>query len=129
MLHLTFYLTTRTNLLHTGLFFLHCLPFSRPWTQGMFTLQTSCVKTLAECTQQVTGVFLVACTRTASKNLNIEKNDLYIPRDGMAQLVGHCSANQKVASSIPSPNTCLGCRFGPQSLHVWKAANWCFSLT
>ena len=30
---------------------------------------------------------------------------------GVAQLVGHCPAKQKVAGLIPSQGTCLGCRF------------------
>ena len=46
----------------------------------------------------------------------------------MAQLVGCHPANQKVTSSIPSQGTCLGCRFGPQSGHIWEAINRCFSL-
>ena len=33
---------------------------------------------------------------------------------GVAQWVGHWPASQKVASSIPSQRTCLGCRPGPQ---------------
>ena len=33
---------------------------------------------------------------------------------GVAQWVGRCPANQKVASSIPSQDTCLGCGPGPQ---------------
>ena len=28
---------------------------------------------------------------------------------GVAQWTGHCPANQKVASLIPSQGTCLGC--------------------
>ena len=33
---------------------------------------------------------------------------------GVAKVVGHCPANRKVASSIPSQVTCLGCGPGPQ---------------
>ena len=33
---------------------------------------------------------------------------------GVAEWIGHCSANQKVASSTPSQGTCLGCRPGSQ---------------
>ena len=47
----------------------------------------------------------------------------------MAQLVGHCFANQKVAVSAPSQSTCPGCGFGPRLGHLWKAANHCFSPT
>ena len=32
---------------------------------------------------------------------------------GVAQWVGHCPADKKVASSIPGQGTCLGCRPGP----------------
>ena len=33
---------------------------------------------------------------------------------GVAQLVGHHSAKQRVAGSILDQGTCLGCRFGPR---------------
>ena len=33
---------------------------------------------------------------------------------GVAQLVGHDLAKQKVASSVSGQGTCLGCGFGPQ---------------
>ena len=49
---------------------------------------------------------------------------------GVAQLVGHCSTKQKVATgSIPGQGTCLGRKFGPQSGRVQKATDQCFSLT
>ena len=32
---------------------------------------------------------------------------------GVAQLAGHCPANQKVPGLIPSEGTCLGCCFIP----------------
>ena len=47
---------------------------------------------------------------------------------GMAQLVGHCSVNQRVMRSIPGRGMCLGCRFSPSG-GVWKAACGSFSLT
>ena len=33
---------------------------------------------------------------------------------GVAQWIEHWTAKQRVASSIPSQGTCLGCRPGPQ---------------
>ena len=33
---------------------------------------------------------------------------------GVAQWIEHGTANQRVAGSIPSQGTCLGCRPGPQ---------------
>ena len=52
---------------------------------------------------------------------------------GVAQLVGHCSANQKVADLIPGQGICLGCGFGPllgmckrQLIHV-SLSHPCFS--
>ena len=52
---------------------------------------------------------------------------------GVAQLVGHCSANQKVADLIPGQGICLGCGFGPllgmckrQLIHV-SLSHQCFS--
>ena len=44
----------------------------------------------------------------------------------MAQLVGHRSAKQKVAGSIPSQDTCLGCRVSPQLGCIQEATNRCF---
>ena len=40
---------------------------------------------------------------------------------GVAQLVGYHPAKRKVASSIPSQGTCLGCKFGPWLGHVQEA--------
>ena len=48
---------------------------------------------------------------------------------GVAQLVGCCSAKQKVAGSIPSQGTCLGCGFRPSSGHIQEATEQSFSLT
>ena len=36
----------------------------------------------------------------------------------VAQCIERWPADQKVASSIPSHGTCLGCRLGPQLRHV-----------
>ena len=33
---------------------------------------------------------------------------------GVPQWIEHCPANQRVAGSIPSQGTCLGCIHGPQ---------------
>ena len=61
--------------------------------------------------------------------------DLYIIQmiglalTGVAQLVGLCAAEQKVASLIPSQGTCLGCGFGPWLGHIQGADNQSFSLT
>ena len=41
----------------------------------------------------------------------------------VAQLVGHCPANQKFIGSIPGWGTCLGCRFGPWLGQIEKATN------
>ena len=46
---------------------------------------------------------------------------------GAAQWAGYCSANQKVAGSIPSQDTCLGCGFGPWSWCLREAASRCLS--
>ena len=40
--------------------------------------------------------------------------NLFITLTGVAQLIGHCLTNCKVASSIPSQGTCLCCRPGFQ---------------
>ena len=48
---------------------------------------------------------------------------------GVAQVVGHHPAKQKVSGLIPTQGTCLGCRFGPQSGQVQEATNQCFPLT
>ena len=47
----------------------------------------------------------------------------------VVQLVGASSCNQKVAGSIPSQGTCLGCKFNPQSRYIWEATNRCFFFT
>ena len=54
---------------------------------------------------------------------------------GVAQWTEHQSVNQRVAGSIPSQGTCLGCRLGPQleacerqSVYVSLACQ-CFSPT
>ena len=47
----------------------------------------------------------------------------------VAQLVGHCPADQKVCISIPGQSTCLGCGFGPQLGSVQEGMNQCFSLS
>ena len=39
----------------------------------------------------------------------------------------HCPVHQKVAGSVPSQGTNLGCRFDPQSQCVWEATDWCLS--
>ena len=41
----------------------------------------------------------------------------------------HRPVHQKVAGSIPSQGTHLGCRFDPPLGCVWEATNGCFSLT
>ena len=41
-------------------------------------------------------------------------NDIPFALAGVAQWIEHGPANQRVASSIPSQGTCLGCRPGPQ---------------
>ena len=38
---------------------------------------------------------------------------VYIALAGVAQWIEHLSVNQRVAGSIPSQVTCLGCRPGP----------------
>ena len=48
----------------------------------------------------------------------------YLIMISVAQLVEHHPAKWKVAGSISSQGTCLGCRFGGQ---VWKATDQCFS--
>ena len=49
------------------------------------------------------------------------ENDFCPP--GVAQWIEHRPANQRVASSIPSQGTCLGCRPGP-----WYGAAMFLSL-
>ena len=50
---------------------------------------------------------------------------------GVAQWIGHQPVNQRIAGSIPSQGTCLGCRPqvpGPRSQGMWEATtHWCFS--
>ena len=36
--------------------------------------------------------------------------------------------NQKIIGSIPNQDTCLGCRFRPQSVCIWETTDQCFSL-
>ena len=48
---------------------------------------------------------------------------------GVAQWIRHCPANQRVASSIPSQDTCLGCRPGHHLEMLQEATDWCFSRT
>ena len=50
----------------------------------------------------------------------------YLPWPVWLSWLEHHLGNQKVASSVPSWDTCLGCRFSP---HVWEATDPCFSLT
>ena len=40
----------------------------------------------------------------------------------------HCPIHQKVAGSIPSQGTFLGCRSDPWSGHIGEATDQCFSL-
>ena len=47
----------------------------------------------------------------------------------VAQLVGHCPANQKVKNLIPRKGTCLGCGLAPHLGCIQEATNRCFSLT
>ena len=57
--------------------------------------------------------------------------DYTIPCKGqasVAQWVGHRPATQKVTSSIPSQDTCLGCGFSPHLGNVREAANQCVSF-
>ena len=63
----------------------------------------------------------VVCTNQLSKITMVLVN--------VAQWVGCCLTNQKVASLIPGWGTCLGCRFGPPVEHVKETAGQCFSLT
>ena len=44
-------------------------------------------------------------------NISIKRQNLALA--GVAQCIEHRPANQRVASSIPSQGTCLGCRPGP----------------
>ena len=48
---------------------------------------------------------------------------------GVAQLVGHCPAKQKVASSIPGQDPCPHCKFGPWSRTNERHWSWGFSPT
>ena len=51
----------------------------------------------------------------------------------VAQWVGHCPANRKIAGSVSSQGTSLGCRFNPQlgacerQLNDVSLAHQCFS--
>ena len=45
---------------------------------------------------------------------------------GVAELVEHGLAKQKVAGSIPSQGTCLGYCLVPQLGHIFEAADRCF---
>ena len=58
----------------------------------------------------------------------ILKNKLFVALAAVAQWVGHQPAYQRVASSIPSQGTCLGCRPG-QVLSggggTWEATTHC----
>ena len=56
----------------------------------------------------------------------IEKLEVLI---GLAQLVGHCPANQKVTGSILCQGTCLGYRPGPPAGGEQEVADGCFSCT
>ena len=56
----------------------------------------------------------------------IEKLEVLI---GLAQLVGHCPANQKVTGSIPSQGTCLDWGFSPMSGQMQEATSHCFYFT
>ena len=47
----------------------------------------------------------------------------------VAALVEASSRNQKVAGSMPSQGTYLGCWVDPWSGRVQEATDWCFSLT
>ena len=49
--------------------------------------------------------------------------------NGVVQLAGHHPARQKVACSVSSWGTCLGCRFGPRLGSVPEATDRCFSFT
>ena len=58
----------------------------------------------------------------------ILKNKLFVALAAVAQWVGHQPAYQRVASSIPSQGTCLGC--GPGSLLCVRkrlSVNVCFT--
>ena len=48
---------------------------------------------------------------------------------GMVEMVGHRSAKQKVAGSIPGQGPCLGCGFGPRLGHIQEATDQYLSLT
>ena len=48
---------------------------------------------------------------------------------GMAQWIECQPGNQRVAGSIPSQDTCLGCRFSPWSGCLLEATYRCFSHT
>ena len=50
--------------------------------------------------------------------------------DGVAQWTEHQTANQRVASSIPTQGTCLGCRPGPHwEMHKRQQHTDIFSLS
>ena len=46
----------------------------------------------------------------------------------VAQLLESYHIHQKVAGSIPSHGTYLGCGFDSWSWSVWETTDWCFSL-
>ena len=67
--------------------------------------------------------------------------NLEVALAGMSLVFGVLSCDQKVACSIHSQGTCLGCGFDPQSLvpfqahsfnpqsrYIQEATSWCFSL-
>ena len=41
---------------------------------------------------------------------------------GVAQWIESCPAHRKIAGSIPSQGTCLGCEFGPLLEHMQETA-------
>ena len=87
-----------------------------------------------ECTLELTLSFLVARSRRAPQSSKCP--------DQCGSVGWHLPAKWKVTTSIPSQGTCLGCRFGPQSV-PWSVpsggtyegqpindslSHWCFSL-
>ena len=65
-------------------------------------------------------------TRGSNLKTNFKKN-ICQALIGVAQLVEHYPAKQKVTSLIPGQGMYLGCTFGPQSVHVREATDRCFS--
>ena len=47
--------------------------------------------------------------------------------DSVAQSVVHHSVNRKVTCWIPGQGSCPGYGISPQSGHIWRATDWCFS--